>query len=123
MNITNKNVLVVEDNEELMNVLVSSLEMLGYQCQQALDGAQALEKLREQQFDYVVCDYWMPHMNGMELFQKASAEISTCPPFLFSTGGQSLTLIPPYPNGILGIINKPYSVFELHEKLSESKAH
>jgi len=46
------------------------LKRLGFDVQQAKDGVQGLEKMRERTFDVVLCDYEMPEMDGFECVEQ-----------------------------------------------------
>ncbi len=58
--------LVADDNATNRTVLRMMLERAGHQCWLAEDGEQVLDLLEEQNFDAVILDMNMPHMNGLE---------------------------------------------------------
>ena len=60
-------ILVVDDSSNERNGLCRLLERAGYEVRSAADGVEALEKIRENQFDLLLVDIWMPRMNGIEL--------------------------------------------------------
>ena len=62
-----RRVLLVDDNKNGTPARKAALEEQGYETGSALNGAEAVEKFRETQFDLVVTDYRMPKMNGAEL--------------------------------------------------------
>lgn len=59
-------VLLAEDNLTNRKVAVKILEKLGYTVEVAVDGRQALEKLKDLDFDIVLMDIQMPNMDGLE---------------------------------------------------------
>ncbi len=59
-------VLLVEDNDVNRMVAVTMLEQLGCQVTQAVNGLQAIEKLKQQHFEVIFMDVQMPEMDGFE---------------------------------------------------------
>ncbi len=60
-------ILVVDDSSNERNGLCRLLERAGYEVRSAANGMEALEKIREDKFDLLLVDVWMPRMNGIEL--------------------------------------------------------
>lgn len=69
-----RSVLVAEDSVTSRTLLKSILEGAGYVVQTAVDGQEALAKLREEPFDAVVSDVEMPRMNGFDLTRSIRRE-------------------------------------------------
>ncbi len=65
--IPRKTVLIVEDSVTSRTLLKNILETAGYRTSTAMDGVDALTRLRTEQIDLVVSDVDMPRMNGFEL--------------------------------------------------------
>ncbi|MDV2481221.1 response regulator [Methanoculleus sp. Wushi-C6] len=68
-----KRILVVEDSVTSRVLLREILEKAGYQVETAVDGIDALGRLKEHEFDMVVSDVDMPRMNGFVLVEKIRA--------------------------------------------------
>ncbi|MCW5822390.1 MAG: response regulator [Cyanobacteria bacterium TGS_CYA1] len=62
---SDKLILVVEDDDDLRYLAIQQLKKLGYQGKTASDGKNALEKLKESKFDLVLMDVMMPVMDGV----------------------------------------------------------
>jgi DNA-binding NtrC family response regulator len=60
-------ILVVDDCSNERNGLCRLLERAGYEVRSAANGIEALEIIREDKFDLLLVDIWMPRMNGIEL--------------------------------------------------------
>lgn len=60
-------VLVVEDNPDTAEVIGELIECLGYAVTVATHPAEAVSKVREQQFDFFLLDIGLPEMNGYQL--------------------------------------------------------
>lgn len=71
------NILVVDDSKAMRTIIVRTLRMAGFgghSIAEASDGAQALECVKSNQPDVILCDWNMPEMNGIELLQKLRAD-------------------------------------------------
>ncbi|RJR50183.1 MAG: response regulator [Desulfobacteraceae bacterium] len=60
-----KNILIVEDDENVLSMMVKHLRKAGYNPVQAADGLEALRKLDEDNFDLVITDIVMPYISGV----------------------------------------------------------
>jgi CheY-like chemotaxis protein/predicted regulator of Ras-like GTPase activity (Roadblock/LC7/MglB family) len=69
---TEKWILLVDDEESILAVMIGSLNKLGqeYHVVTVLDGQAALERFKQRRFDLVVTDYKMPVMNGLQLLEQ-----------------------------------------------------
>ncbi|MDE7473110.1 MAG: response regulator [Muribaculaceae bacterium] len=85
----NVNVLVVDDNKELLEMISDGLSAK-YNIITACDGVDALDKLGDNEVDFIVSDVMMPRMNGVELLQKVKENINTSHiPFIILTAKTS----------------------------------
>ena len=101
-------VLVVEDEEDLRSMLALSLTHAGYDVRTACDGLEALREMRHHQFDAVVTDYQMPHLNGLE-FLALSKKFWTDTPVVLVSGDQSVALSDhAMQAGAFAWVRKPY---------------
>ncbi len=70
-NIIKRKVLIVDDEEAIRNLLRLTLEDEGFDVQVALNGRDAIEKLRVEYFEVLLTDIKMPIMDGIELLKAA----------------------------------------------------
>ena len=80
-------ILVVEDNSNERNGLCRILERAGYDVRSAADGVEALQRIRDDKFDLLLVDIWMPRMNGLELLAHLPED--SRPKALVITGDES----------------------------------
>lgn len=66
----NANILIVDDEPMLLKALVKYLTREGYAVDTASDGAEAIEKCKQSNFDLVLTDLQMPNMTGTELVKE-----------------------------------------------------
>ncbi|WP_323004364.1 response regulator [Denitromonas sp.] len=64
-----KNVLAVDDSASIRQMVNFTLRSAGYTVVDAVDGRDGLARAREQQFDLVLTDQNMPHMDGLALIR------------------------------------------------------
>ncbi len=64
-------VLIAEDNPALLRVTRFAIERAGYDVDTAVDGNEALEKLRANRYDLLITDQQMPRLTGVELIRAA----------------------------------------------------
>ena len=69
-------ILVVDDEQPIQQLLDRTLRSEGYDVVAALDGEQALKRLRDQQFDLVMLDVMLPKLDGFEVCRRVRAESS-----------------------------------------------
>jgi signal transduction histidine kinase len=63
-------VLVVEDEAALGDAVAESLKDAGFVVDRASDGLEALQRVKEQHFDLIICDLKMPRVGGMEFYRE-----------------------------------------------------
>lgn len=76
--------LVVEDEKDLNNILVKSLEKEGYNVEACLDGIEAWDYLSLAEYDGAIIDIMLPGMSGFDLLKKMREEKITTPVLFLS---------------------------------------
>ncbi len=119
-------ILVVDDEEPLRNLIVTFLSKLGHSCVTAIDGVDALDKIRANKIDAVVTDIRMPNMDGITLTSKILIQYPGLPVMIMTgfdegdTAGLAITA------GARDFIKKPFSLNEfsirLHKMINDSEA-
>lgn len=72
-----RNILIVDDDEELVGFLEDYLEKDGYQVTGTYDGKSALRLFRKREFDLVVLDLMLPEMDGFKVCKRMRRESDT----------------------------------------------
>ena len=94
MNNTEKNILIVEDDDLLRDMHVMIFEDEGYQVDAATDGKKALDLLAQKKYDLICTDMFMPEMNGFDLIIQCQALYPETKIILISGGGRDLEAEP-----------------------------
>lgn len=68
-----KNILIIDDEEMITKSLIKLLRSQGYAASIAVSGAEALEKIKAEDFDLIICDVRMPGMDGIETIKRIRA--------------------------------------------------
>lgn len=103
-------ILIVDDEPAQLSLLQELIRSTGMKTSTAVNGQQALEKLRTQKFDLVLTDIQMPVMDGFELVSaiKKNPEVPEVP--VIALSGKTDTMPPEYlEKGFRGSLLKPYS--------------
>ena len=111
-------ILIVDDQPELISVMSMYLKHFGYPHFTATSAAAALDVLDKEQIDLVICDLVMPYAGGLELLKKVRQTLSDPPHFIFCSGLFDTPFSVPYPDGVLGFIQKPFSMMDLMDKVA-----
>ena len=112
-------ILIVEDDQDIRELLVDTLNDLGYQVIEAEDGGQGLQKAMEETPDIVLLDVMMPVMDGFEVLEQlqASPDTRSVPVIMVSAKGQEKDLLVAEKAGAWGYIIKPWETEELEAKI------
>lgn len=114
--------LVVDDFSTMRRIVRNLLKELGFSnVDEAEDGQVALNKLRNSQFEFVVSDWNMPNMTGIELLRAVRSDPSLKHlPFLMVTAeAKKENIIEAATAGASGYIVKPFTAATLDEKLNK----
>ncbi len=114
-------ILVVDDEIYIVHILDFSLGMEGYEVITALDGEQALEKLKSEKPDLIVLDIMMPKLDGYEVCKsiKANQETAHIPVILLSAKGRNVDQKLGFDVGADDYITKPFSPRKLVERINQ----
>lgn len=101
------NILIADDEKAIRKTLKEILEFEGYFVDEAEDGAKALNMIREQDYDLVLCDIKMPKMDGMEVLSRAVTESPDTPFIMISGHGTLENAVEATKKGAFDFISKP----------------
>ncbi|HZW25712.1 MAG TPA: chemotaxis response regulator CheY [Gallionella sp.] len=122
MGIENTRFLVVDDFSTMRRIVRNLLKELGFtNVQEAEDGVDALAKLRADEFDFVVSDWNMPNMTGIDLLRniRADAKLKHLPVLMVTAEAKKENIIEAAQAGASGYVVKPFTAATLDEKLKK----
>jgi len=120
MSSENARILVVDDDLTLLDLLVDTLEAIGYQAVGVPGGFEALDKLKTESFDLIISDIKMPEMDGIELLKRIRSKYPQTP-VLFITGVASDEIVGrALPDGFLA---KPFRIEHIEEMIKRTLSY
>lgn len=114
--------LVVDDFATMRRIVRNLLKELGFaNVDEAEDGAIALNKLQGGDYDFLVTDWNMPNMDGLQLLQavRANPALAHLPVLMITAEAKKENIIAAAQAGASGYIVKPFTAGTLSEKLSK----
>jgi len=99
-------ILVIDDQDPIRRVLRDILENEKYQVDDAANGPTALQMMKEQEYDAILCDIKMPDMDGIEVLEQVKATSDT-PVIMISGHGTIDSAVDAIKKGAFDFIQKP----------------
>lgn len=114
--------LVVDDFSTMRRIVRNLLKELGFtNVDEAEDGVIALQKLKNGRFEFVITDWNMPNMTGIDLLKniRADADLKALPVLMITAEAKKENIIMAAQSGASGYIVKPFTAAVLEEKLNK----
>jgi len=118
----NMKILVVDDFSTMRRIVRNLLKELGFSnVHEAEDGIEALRKLRADTFDFVVSDWNMPNMTGIDLLReiRKDGSLKHLPVLMVTAEAKRENIIEAAEAGASGYVVKPFTAITLDEKLQK----
>ncbi|MDQ2068456.1 chemotaxis response regulator CheY [Natronospira bacteriovora] len=118
----NMKILVVDDFSTMRRIIKNLLRDLGFNnTQEADDGKTALPLLKNGDFDFVVTDWNMPGMTGLDLLKeiRADEKLSSMPVLMVTAEAKRDQIVEAAQAGVNGYIIKPFTAATLKEKIEK----
>mgnify|MGYP001764155672 CR=1 FL=1 len=118
----NMKFLIVDDFSTMRRIIRNLLKELEFtNADEAEDGVAALAKLRGGNFEFVVSDWNMPNMTGIELLRaiRADATLKHLPVLMVTAEAKKENIIEAAQAGASGYVVKPFTAAVLEEKLNK----
>jgi len=115
-----KKILIVDDESFMRTVLSGIIKHMGFMgVSEARDGKSALDMLKAKSFDVCFCDWEMPGMNGLDLFNEIKADESlNMLAFVMATGNSEADKVKEaIDSGVKEYIAKPFNEDVIRQKL------
>ena len=111
-----KKVLIVDDEKLIVKGIRFSLEQDNMEVDCAYDGEEALEKVRNNQYDIILLDIMLPKLSGLEVCQQIR-EFSNVPIIMLTAKGDDMDKILGLEYGADDYITKPFNILEVKARM------
>lgn len=118
----NLKILVVDDMATMRKIIKGLLDQLGFKnIDEAEDGKVALQKLRSGSYDFVITDWNMPNMTGLELVQeiRKDPQLKHLPVLMVTAEAKKENVLLAIKAGVNNYIVKPFTAEVLKEKIEK----
>ena len=115
-------ILVVDDFSTMRRIIKNLLKELGFtNIEEADDGQTALPLLKQGNFDFLVTDWNMPGMTGIDLLRavRADADLDSLPVLMVTAEAKREQIVLAAQEGVNGYIVKPFNGATLKEKIDK----
>jgi two-component system chemotaxis response regulator CheY len=116
------NILIVDDFPTMRKIVKSVLKQLGYHnIIEAEDGEKALETLRSNPVDFIVSDWNMPNMTGLEFLKEVRADpkFKHLPFLMVTAEADKENIVEAVRSGVSNYIVKPFNAGTMKEKMEK----
>lgn len=120
----NAKILVVDDFSTMRRIVKNLLKELGYNhVDEAEDGVIALQKIQNISYDFIISDWNMPNMSGIELLKAIRANtnpsIKALPLLMVTAEAKKENIVEAAQSGASGYVVKPFTAATLEEKINK----
>ncbi|MFD2190262.1 chemotaxis response regulator CheY [Pistricoccus aurantiacus] len=118
----NIRILVVDDFPTMRRIVRSLLKELGFSnIDEAEDGKEGLKMLHQESYDFVVSDWNMPNMDGLEMLTaiRQDEALKTLPVLMVTAEAKKENIIAAAQAGANGYVVKPFTAATLEEKIGK----
>lgn len=118
----NMRILVVDDAQTMRRIIVNLLRQLGFtNMVEADDGTTAWDRLSQESIDFIISDWNMPKMTGIDLLKKVreTDKFKTIPFIMVTAEGKRENVIAAVQAGVSNYIVKPFNAATLKEKIAK----
>lgn len=115
-------ILIVDDSPTMRRIIKNTLERLGHKDSvEAGNGKEALQQLKEHPINFVVTDWNMPEMNGLEFVTelRSTPEYEKLPVLMITTRGMKDDVLQAVQAGVNNYVVKPFTPETLEQKISK----
>jgi two-component system alkaline phosphatase synthesis response regulator PhoP len=113
----NESILLIEDEESLRMTLEDRLRSEGYRVDQAVDGAEGLEKATTLPFDLLILDLMLPQRNGFDVCREIRQAGLATPILILTARGQTVDKVVGLKLGADDYVTKPFEMAELMARI------
>ncbi len=114
-----KSVLIVDDEKNIRLTLSQTLDSLELETDTAVNGEEALAKLKEKEFDLILLDLKMPGIDGMDVLRQVCEIRPDIRVIIITAHGTIESAVEAMKHGAVDFIQKPFAPKEIRELVSQ----
>lgn len=118
----NMKILIVDDMATMRRIVKNILKQLGYgNTEEAENGQEGLQKLQADSYGFVVSDWNMPVMTGIDMLRaiRADEKLKALPVLMVTAEAQQANLVEAIQAGVSNYIVKPFTAETMQEKMEK----
>ncbi len=118
----NMKIMVVDDMSTMRRIVKNILKQLGFaNVDEAENGKEALDKLRADKFGFVVSDWNMPVMTGIDMLRAIRADegLKHIPVLMVTAEAKKENIVEAVQAGVSNYIVKPFTAESLQDKMAK----
>ena len=119
--IEKKQLLIIDDEQNMRYMLSSLLKKTGYKIDSAADGYEGLHRVRNNHYDFILCDIKMPNMDGMDFLRESKQFTASTTVIMMSAYGTIDTALNAIKMGAYDYISKPFKSDEVYFVLKKAE--
>lgn len=115
-------ILIVDDSPTMRRIIKNTLERLGHrESVEASNGKEALQQLEEHPINFIITDWNMPEMNGLEFVTelRTTPEYAKIPVLMITTRGMKDDVLQAVQAGVNNYVVKPFTPETLEQKMNK----
>ena len=107
--------ILVADDEDILRILIADTLEDDFEIEEAEDGKEALQKIRENEYDLIILDYMMPYLTGLEVLEEVRKDQNNTLVLMLTAKAQDADREKAMLKGANYFMSKPFSPMELLE--------
>jgi two-component system chemotaxis response regulator CheY len=118
----NMKILIVDDFSTMRRIEKNILKHLGFnEIDEAGDGAEALQKLKSKKYDFIISDWNMPNMEGIDLLRavRADPDLKELPFLMVTAEAEKASVLTAIKEGVSNYIVKPFTEEVIKAKIEQ----
>jgi len=106
-------ILIIEDDPKIIELVEIHLKDIGLEIDKSMDGISGLEKALSFEYDLIILDLMLPHMDGLEVCRRFKSENKYTPVLMLTAKSEELDKVLGLEVGADDYLTKPFGVREL----------
>jgi CheY-like chemotaxis protein len=115
-------ILITEDEDSLRSFVARALRLDGHETEEAADGAEGLEKLKDGVYDLLLSDIRMPVMDGIELAHQAKSAFPALKILLMTGYAEQRERADDLAEKIVDVVSKPFALPDIRKAVARALA-